>query len=194
MSQAAALSVLLYFAAAPGSLPGRVGAVEAADLLDGTVLVHMADISAATGFLLAATTSWGFFHHRWVAAKFVMTFGQLYLGIFVLSDRLDAAADTIRAGSTDGIPLLAVAATLMASAFAVQVWLSVAKPGGRTRWGRRVGKMPTAPTWLLALATLAPITDMIIGLGAGYPLPILWLAVLHIALLRRRTATRPAAV
>ncbi|GAA4891129.1 hypothetical protein [Actinomycetospora straminea] len=192
MSQAAALAVLLVTAIGPASVPVRVGAAQSAKLLDMTVLVYSANIATATGLLLAATTSWGFWLHRWVATKLVLTTGQLYLGIAVLSPRLDVAPATVQAGGTEGVGALALAATLMASAFAVQVWLSIAKPGGRTRRAARVTRPGTAPAWLFALAVGAPIAETVLGVAVTGPLPLLSLAVLVAALVvRRRAARRP---
>lgn len=200
MSQAAALAVLLFVAAGAGPLTTRVGAVESAHILDSSVLVFSANVSAATGFFLSATTSWGFVHFRWVAAKFVSTLGQLYVGIFVLSGRLNVAADALRAGDDGGLVFLAGAATLMAGAFAAQVWLSVAKPGGRTAVGRSAGKLATAPSWSFACAFVAPLGDVALSLGVlGHPTPILSLLLLVVLLVRRRIiragvrASRPAA-
>jgi hypothetical protein len=187
MSQAAALAVLIGTSAAapPGEL--KVAAVLAAELLDGTVLVFSANVAAFTGFALAATTTWGFFHHWWVATKFMVTVGQLYLGIFVLSGRLHEAADAAAAGLGGPTMAMAAAAALMAGAFAAQVWVSVAKPWGRTPLARRAPRPPAAPAWLLAAAVLVPVTDVVLGVAVfGHPLPALSLTVLAIALVARR--------
>ena len=186
MSQAAALSVLLFTAIGGGSPSLRTGAAESAKILDTTVLVYSANVATATGLLLAVTTSWGFWLHRWVALKVVLTTGQLYLGIAVLSPRLDAAVAAVRAGGADGVALLGFAGALMASAFAVQVWLSVAKPGGRTRRAARVRRPATAPAWLLALAVVAPLADTVLGITLTGPLPALSLLALVVALVVRR--------
>jgi hypothetical protein len=186
MSQAAALAVLLFTAIGPAAPEVRVGAAESAQLLDTTVLVYSANVATATGLLLAVTTSWGVWLHRWVAAKLVLTTGQLYAGIGILSPRMHAAVATVRDGRIDGVAWLGLAATLMASAFAVQVWLAIAKPGGKTRRAARVRRPSTARAWLLALAVLAPIADTVLGVAVTGPLPVLSLVVLVVALVVRR--------
>ncbi|GAA4766417.1 hypothetical protein GCM10023199_54280 [Actinomycetospora chibensis] len=185
MSQAAALAVLLFTAIGPASIPVRIGAVTSAKLLDTTLLVYSANIATATGLLLAATTSWGFWLHRWVSIKLVLTTGQLYLGIGILSPRTDAAVTTVTSGGAAGVAGLGAAATLMASAFAVQVWLSVAKPGGRTRRAANARRPGSAPGWLFALAVLAPIAETVLGVGITGPLPVLSLVVLIVAAVHR---------
>lgn len=187
LSQAAALAVLLGTAAAAPPGPLRTSPVLVAELLDGTVLVFSANVAAFTGFALSATTTWGYFHHWWVATKFAMTVGQLYLGIFVLSGQLHAAADASAAGLDAGTGPMAVTAALMASAFAAQVWLSVAKPWGRTPLAARAPRPPAAPAWLLAAAVVVPVTDVVLGVAVfGRPLPALSLATLAVLLVARR--------
>ncbi|MGQ0576964.1 MAG: hypothetical protein ACT4RN_22595 [Pseudonocardia sp.] len=185
LSQAAALAVLLGTSAAapPGEL--KIATARVAELLDATVLVYSANVSAFTGFALAAMTTWGYFHHWWVAAKFVVTFGQLYLGIFVLSATLHEVADAAAAGRDGPVGGLVAASVLMASALAVQVWVSVAKPWGRTPLDRP--RPQPAPAPMLAAAVLVPVADVVLAVTVfGQPLPALSLALLAAALVARR--------
>ncbi|MGD9530444.1 MAG: hypothetical protein AB7V44_27105 [Pseudonocardia sp.] len=187
MSQAAALAVLLGTAAVDPQL--RVATTTVAELLDTTVLVHSANTSAFTGFALSALTSWGFFHHWWVAAKFTVTIGQLYLGIFVLSDRLHRVADS--GGTSGDLVAMAMTAALMAGAIAAQAWLSVAKPWGRTPLAARAPKPRAAGAWWLAAAVLAPVLDVAAGaFWWGHPLPAASLLTLAAALVARAVAVR----
>jgi hypothetical protein len=185
MTCALALFALLV----PALRGGAPWAVEAAHHLDTQVLAPLANTSAATGLVLSLGTAWGLAVHRWVLAKLVITLVQLYLGIFVLSAALDTAADTLRVS-----PALVVGTALMAGAIAVQAWLSVAKPGGRTRWGTRGGRpvtLPTAPPWVFALVVAAPVVDVTLGLLLGNPAPVCSLtAVVVAAVVRHRTLRR----
>ena len=142
--------------------PGRRAAFEVATLLDVRVLQFMATTSAFSGLMLSGLTAWGYFRHWWVLAKFVITFSQLYAGIFVLSPNLHP----------DGSPpLLRVGSLLMASALACQVWLSVAKPFKRTPWAAST-KPRTAPPWGFALCLAVPALDYALGENLlGVPLP-----------------------
>ncbi len=165
MGQAAALCALLVTAHP-----------DAAKLLDETILVASANMSAFTGFALAAVTTWGYFLHWWVAIKFVVTISQLYVGIFVLSPAME-----------EGEPSLGYAAALMATALALQVWLSVSKPFGRTPLARRTRKIPlAAPVWVYAICVAAPLLDLGTLILTGDPTPIMSLLTLVIVLVARR--------
>lgn len=188
MSQAAALAVLLGTAAAVPEL--RAATTATAELLDTTLLVFSANVSAFTGFALAALTSWGFFLHWWVAVKFAVTIGQLYLGIFVLSGRLHRVAEV--GGESGDLVAMSATAALMAGAIAAQAWVSLAKPWGRTPLGARVPKARAAGAGWLAAAVLAPVLDVLLGvLVFGGPLPALSLLTLAAALVARARAARP---
>ncbi|WP_019203244.1 PDR/VanB family oxidoreductase [Tsukamurella sp. 1534] len=190
MSQAAAMCVLMVLSATAPSRDAAVMAIDAAHTLDATVLVACANASAFTGFVLAAVTTWGYFRYRWVAAKFVITLGQLYLGIGVLSPRLNDAVSAVRGGGEPGIVPLAAGTALMASALAFQAWLSVAKPGGRTRRGEREAVPPSiASAPVFALCVAAPLFDVVVLAALGDPTPVAQLAALVVVLVDRRRRT-----
>ncbi|TDQ00775.1 hypothetical protein [Labedaea rhizosphaerae] len=118
--------------------------------------------------------------------KFVLTFVQLYAGIFLLSGSLDESASAARAGAADVVAWPQVVGTgLMASVLSFQVWLSVAKPGKRTSWSP-AAKPRTAPKWVFVAAVVAVTVDVTFGVVLGYPLPALSLIVLVVVLGRRR--------
>ena len=160
------------------------------------MLVFSATTSALTGFMLAAMTTWGFFHHWWVTAKFVITFTQLYLGIFVLAAAMPDVVAAAANGHDGPAGMVALGAALMAGALSFQAWLSIAKPWGRTRYAERADVRPTgAPGWLLVIAVLAPIADIPLGVAlieVTDPSPALSLAVLATALVSRTRRHRAA--
>ncbi|MBP2337160.1 hypothetical protein JOF41_003338 [Saccharothrix coeruleofusca] len=166
----ALFAVVGYASAAVGEQ--RRHAFEIAHLLDVEVLQFAATTAAFTGLMLSGLTPWGYFRHWWVLLKFGITLIQLYVGIFVLSPNLhpDGSAALTRVG-----------ALLMASALACQVWLSVAKPGGRTPWAS-AGRLPTAPPWAFAACLAVPFADYALGeflLGQSIPLMSLLLVVCY---------------
>ncbi|MFD9699532.1 hypothetical protein [Lentzea sp. NPDC059081] len=165
LSQAVALLALVLY----GMDSGDVKAFEMARFLDHQVLAVMANVSAFSGFMLSATTPWGYFRHWWVLAKFVITVVQLYVGIFILSDNLAAAAH----GHVS--PWMPVGTALMISAIAFQTWLSVAKPWGRTPWADPKVKLPTASTAAFVLALVVPVADFALSLYSGGPRPLFML-------------------
>jgi hypothetical protein len=165
MSQALALVALISHSLATGDRSGY----EMAYVLDEHVLIHLADAAILSGVMLSAMTRWGFFRHWWVLVKFVITMSQLYVAVFLLSPRLTALAE----GAADSDPGLLAATLLMASALAFQVWLSVAKPGGRTSWAPARFNVPPPPPWAPVLALLAPVADALLAeLVFGHPAPL----------------------
>ncbi|WP_410872390.1 PDR/VanB family oxidoreductase [Nocardia sp. A7] len=194
LSQAAALTVLLSVSALSPPGERKAATAGAAELLDQTVLVYSANTAAFTGLILAAVTAWGYFHYWWVCVKFVLTLGQLYIGIFILSSAMHETVAATGQGA-DG-PAVALAATgaAMAGVLGFQVWLSVAKPWGRTPWGERARARPgSAPSWLYALGVLAPLVDLGFGVTLGNPTPLVSLSTLILALVMRALRARKAA-
>lgn len=178
LSQALALLALLLH----GLSTGDVSAFRMARVLDHQVLAFMGAASAFSGMMLSATTPWGYFRHWWVLAKFVITVGQLYIGVFILSDNLEAAAN----GHVT--PWLPVGTACMIGAFSFQTWLSVAKPWRRTPWADPKVKLPTASTKAFVLALTVPAADLVIGLYTNSPAPFLMLITV-LAYSIRRAAT-----
>lgn len=185
MMMALALFVVVNHALA---VPDRRPAFEVALLLDVQVLQFMATTSAFSGLMLSGLTAWGYFRHWWVLLKFAITLSQLYAGIYVLSPNLHPDGSE---------PLLRVGSLLMASALAVQVWLSVAKPFKRTPWAAP-RKPKTAPPWGFALCLAVPAADYALGQSLlDVPLPALSLLVAVgypiVRAVRLRTHSREAA-
>jgi hypothetical protein len=189
MALALALFALMGLALTGAPEQARAAAT-AAHHLDTVLLAPFANASAATGLLLGLGTAWGLTQHRWVLIKLLITLVQLYLGIFLLSPALTALA----AGGGAPPLGLVVGTVSMAGAIAFQAWLSVAKPGGRTRRTARPAKLPQAAPWVFATAVLAPLTDIAVGTAVGFPTPVLSLITVGVAAgVRRRTLRSSAA-
>jgi len=192
MTLALVLFVLLSLALTADAGPTAAAATAVAHHLDVVLLAPLANTSAATGLVLSLGTPWGLAQHRWVVTKTVITLVQLYVGIFVLSGALDSAAEA----GTGAPPLALVVATVaMAGAVAFQAWLSVAKPGGRTRWardrrGRAGARLPVAARWVFVAAVAAPLVDIAVGTAVGFPLPVLSLLSVVVAAEARRRRLR----
>jgi hypothetical protein len=194
MALALVLFALLCLATTAGDPAVAAGATASAHYLDVVLLAPLANASAATGLMLSVGTAWGLTHHGWVLTKLAITLVQLYAGIFLLSGALTATAD---APGEAPPPALLAGTAAMAGAIAFQAWLSVAKPGGKTRWSRehRTGRpvrLPTAAPWVFAMAVLAPVVDIAVGTVLGFPTPLLSLVVLVVAVAVRRRALRTA--
>lgn len=178
MSQAIALFALLVYSMSSGDAAG----FRMAQVLDHHVLAAMANASAFTGMMLSALTPWGYFRHWWVLGKFTITIIQLYVGIFLLSGNLNAAAEGAPVS-----PWMPVGTALMVSAIAFQGWMSVAKPWKKTPWSG-TAKLPTGSPVMFAVAVAVPIADIVIGTYRGNPMPVLSLLVV-IGYSIRRAAT-----
>ncbi|GAA2384277.1 hypothetical protein Cme02nite_66530 [Catellatospora methionotrophica] len=183
MSLALCLCVLL--------LAGPPSGYEAARTLDKQLLAHLATSSAFTGLMLSALTAWGYLRYWWVLAKFAITLTQLYVGIVILSPRLDALPE---AGAATGAGPMIAASALMASAIAVQAWLSVAKPWRHTPWADPRWRTPPFPPWLYWAAVAIPVLDFVVWRAVlGAPAPLLSLIVVLAFPLYRRRRLRLAA-
>ena len=181
MSLAAVMAVSLGLAV--GDPGARLGALSTAHHLDQTLLAPLAVGSALTGIVLSAATAFGFFHHWWVTVKFAITITQLYLGIFVISDALDAA---LRAPGSPPPPAgLILGSLLMVGAIAFQAWVSVAKPWGRTPRSAGRVRPPAGPRWVLAATVVAVPVDLAVGIGSGHPRPLAAVLVLVVVLADR---------
>ncbi len=190
MAQALVLFALLATSFTSADPAVRIGATSMAHVIDMRLLAPFANAAAFTGFMLAASTAWGFFRNWWVLAKFAITLVQLYAGIFILSAALQRSVEAAAAGQpTPPLPQL-VGTALMASAIAFQAWLSIAKPWRRTPWAAGP-KPPTAPNWIFATAVAAPLIDIATGLALGFPSPLCQLIVLTTRLIGRRRELRP---
>ncbi|MGH3714923.1 MAG: DUF2269 domain-containing protein [Micromonosporaceae bacterium] len=123
----------------------RAGYV-AMGLLADTVVVPVAMATLVTGVVLSLGTPWGLVKYRWVLVKFVITMVMATAMVFALRPALNAAAaraldvplarlPELGVGSP-GIDVLVAPSVAMALLLIATV-LSVFKPWGRTRWGRR---------------------------------------------------------
>ncbi len=194
LSQAAAMGVLVVHSAtsAPGGT--KVAAAQMAHVLDLTVLVASAITAATTGLGLSAVTAFGFFQHRWVTTKFVLTFAQIGIGTGLVAPAIVELGDAATLGR-DGPWVLAVAGlAVVAAGLAFQVWVSIAKPWGRTAHGDRSrGVLRTGPAWVVAMMFIAPLLDLPVLAVLGFPLPVFALTGLALALRVRRHSVRQRA-
>lgn len=191
-----ALALVALLGLSISSPPGetKIAAAAMANELDLTVLGFSAMIAALTGLGLSTVTAWGHFHHWWVSTKVVLTTVQVVVGTGVLAQALPEVVLAARAGS-DGVALpAAIGLGLVAGGLAVQVWLSVAKPWGRTPLGRTTQPRPTtAPVAVVAMTTVLPLVDVALHAAVSLQLPVLSPVGLVVALVlrrRRRTSAR----
>ncbi len=166
MSLALSLLVLLVWGTAAG--------FEAARVLDRQLLAHLGTSGAFTGLMLAALTAWGYLRYWWVAVKFAITLTQLYVGMFVLSPRLEAAGGP-EAGDAGA---LIAGSALMVGAIAFQAWISVTKPWRQTPWAEPRWRPQVFPAWFFWASVAIPVVDYFAWKALfGSPAPLLSLLV-----------------
>ena len=193
-----ALALVALLGLSVSSPPGetKVAAAAMANELDLTVLGFSAMIAALTGLGLSTVTAWGHFHHWWVSTKVVLTTAQIAVGTLVLAQALPEVVLSARAGA-DGVAVpAAVGLGFVAGGLALQVWLSVAKPGGRTPLGRKTQRrLGAAPVAVVVMMTVLPLVDVALHVAVSLPVPVLSPVGLVVALAvrrRRRVRARPS--
>ena len=137
---AVAAALALAVAGLTSDDPGRVRAVYLTLELSGWyVLIPLAVASLLSGLVQALGTPWGLVRHYWVMIKLLMNLlatGVLLLYMQTLTHLADLArADAPVADLRSPSPVLHAAGALVL--LLVAVVLSVYKPRGRTRFGRR---------------------------------------------------------
>lgn len=194
LGQALALVALLTLSASSPPGETKIAAASMAVELDLSVLGFSALIAAFTGFGLAAVTTWGYFHHWWVSTKFVLTTAQLAVGTLVLAQALPTVVAAARTGTDGAAVPVAIGLGLVAGGLALQVWLSVTKPGGRTPRGQKAqSRLTTAPVTVIAMTVVLPLIDIALHVVTSLPLPVLTPIGLIVALVVRRRRGRLAA-
>ena len=119
------------------------GAYLAMQLTGWYVLVPLCVASLATGLIMSLGTSWGLFRHYWVLVKFVITILAAII-LFMYTQTLDQlgamARDTNLSINDLRNPSPVLHSGLAVLALLVNTTLSVYKPKGMTRYGRRKQK------------------------------------------------------
>jgi hypothetical protein len=109
-----ALNLMLLLPGAPGSDGELLGYNQACKFVDDFVVIPGAVGCLVTGLLFSIFSPWGFFKHRWLAVKWVLTafcviFGTIYLGPKIngqppisLAEGLGALADPVYISNKSG--------------------------------------------------------------------------------------------
>lgn len=116
------------------------GTYLAMELTGWYVLVPLCLASLLTGLVMSLGTPWGLFHHYWVLIKFLITCASafiLFMYTRTLSHLGELARDTTMSLDSLRNPSPLVHAGLALLALLVTTTLSVYKPPGMTRYGRR---------------------------------------------------------
>ncbi|CAL9665314.1 hypothetical protein SUDANB9_07154 [Streptomyces sp. enrichment culture] len=135
----------LGITAAAGASPAAVeGAVRCMKLFADWLLLPLALLTLASGLLLALGTPWGLARHRWVYTKFWLTLATTVATFFALRPGVNSAVAAVAAGEPlpdAGDVLFGPVVSL--SAYVFMTVLSLLKPWGLTRRGRRLRERPS---------------------------------------------------
>ncbi len=86
---AAALNLMLLFLGPGRSGPELYGYDLARKFVDDGIIIPGAMGCLVSGLLISWLTPWGFFKHRWVAVKWVLTVALILFGTFYLGPRVN---------------------------------------------------------------------------------------------------------
>ncbi|MDJ0466173.1 DUF2269 domain-containing protein [Streptomyces sp. H27-C3] len=131
-----ALGVTAYTTKSPATTQAAYSAMK---VFGDWLLVPVALLSLVTGLVLSLGTAWGLAKHRWVWTKFWLTLVTAAATIFALRPSINVAV-------LEGIPdsSLIGAPTVASTAYFFMTAISVLKPWGLTRRGRRLRAAATA--------------------------------------------------
>ncbi|MFF3323263.1 DUF2269 domain-containing protein [Streptomyces sp. NPDC002889] len=103
------------------------------------LVLPLALLTLLSGLVLSLGTIWGLARHRWVLTKFWLTLITTTASVFALRPGVNSAADTLASGGVLADPLdLVMGPAVSLSAYVFMTVISVLKPWGLTRHGRRL--------------------------------------------------------
>jgi hypothetical protein len=126
-------------AATTGSAASVEAGVRAMLLFTDWLLLPVAFLTLLSGLVLSLGTPWGLARHRWVVTKFWLTLATTAATAFALRPGVSAAVKAVAAGGPlpdAGDVLFGPVVSL--SAYVFMTAISVLKPWGPTRRGRRL--------------------------------------------------------
>nr|WP_050988507.1 hypothetical protein [Streptomyces xiaopingdaonensis] len=115
----------------------KEAAYRAMHLFGDWLLVPLALLTLLTGLALGLGTHWGLLRHYWVLVKLTLTLATATATLFALRPRVSAAAEAAAAGEEVEAGDLIAAPVVSLSLYLFMMALSLLKPWGRTRIGRR---------------------------------------------------------
>jgi len=130
----------------------------AMELIGWYVIVPLSLASLPTGLVQSLGTEWGLFRHHWILVKFLLDIGATIL-LLVHMQPTGRIADVAAETTLSSADLRGLRVQLVADASAallvllVATTLSVYKPWGMTRYGRRKVVQPIAPARLTTTST-----------------------------------------
>lgn len=167
------MTALAFIGWAADSHAMRHGAYEVLHIIDLAVAIPSMGLSITTGLVVSLGTTWGLVRYRWVLTKFAISVSIPLVAGTVESTLADELARrTIDPAGQPGSTGIALIACL--GGFTVALWiatiLSIVKPWGRTRWGRRAAdtrtRLASSPSQRPSAASPASLGNTASGIRA----------------------------
>ncbi|WP_459958802.1 PDR/VanB family oxidoreductase [Nocardia sp. IFM 10818] len=164
------ITAMAVVAMTTGTLETSVTTYELMTLFDVTLLPWANFATVLTGLALGVTTGWGLIRYYWVTIKLTIAVGVLVMAFGFLHDALEQAhAEAVRLAATGGttadltggadVVFWGFGSSLLA--LVIAVLLSLYKPGGKTRRGRRL--LPARAATREIRATVADRRELATG-------------------------------
>ncbi|MCX4824325.1 DUF2269 domain-containing protein [Streptomyces sp. NBC_01142] len=139
------LLALALTAATTQSLPMIEAACRSMKIFTDWLVIPVALLTLLSGLVLSLGTPWGLARHRWVYTKFWLTLATLTASVFALRPGVNDAADTVASGTPLANPLdLVMGPAVSLTAYVCMTVISILKPWGLTRRGRRMRVLATS--------------------------------------------------
>jgi len=129
--------VLVFWLAHPSTGDELYGVNLSMKIIDDFIIIPGALGSVFIGIVYGIWTKWGFFRHRWITVKWILTMLQVLFGTFFLGPWLNgnvAIADKLRGEAFTNPQFLynqqmnAIFGILQVTLLLVVIWISVFKP------------------------------------------------------------------
>lgn len=108
------------------------------------LVLPVALTSLVSGLVLSLRTTWGLARHRWIYLKFWLTLITVLLSVFSLRPGINRLAAEAAAGALHPDVSLLIAPTVATATYLFLTAISVLKPWGLTRRGRRLREAQSA--------------------------------------------------
>jgi hypothetical protein len=139
------LLALALTAATTESAPMIEAACRSMKVFTDWLVIPVALLTLLSGLVLSLGTKWGLARHHWVLTKFWLTLVTITASVFALRPGVNAAVETVASGSPPADPLdLVMGPVVSFSAYVFMTVISVLKPWGLTRRGRRMRVLATS--------------------------------------------------
>jgi hypothetical protein len=133
------LLTLALTAATTQSLPMIEAACRSMKVFTDWLVIPVGLLTLLSGLVLSLGSKWGLARHRWVYTKFWLTLITLTASVCALRPGVNDAADTVASGTPLVDPLdLVMGPAVSLTAYVFMTVISILKPWGLTRRGRRL--------------------------------------------------------